>query len=178
MPSSRKFVDGDNVVLIFSRTGCAEMRQWSNKLNPDYYVLLSDFSITLSYNTRNRELWLLIADRVFGLSRFDSKLALESVKKGTAPGLYVKEGDTTTPWEIYSQVLKSRINTFHPPRWPTLPEWDPPPRSVETESERRHRLLEKERLAVAEEREMRKYAREQYESHHAAWSDLPYIGDE
>lgn len=117
-------------------------------------------------------------DRVFGLSRFDSKLALESVKKGTAPGLYVKEGDTTTPWEIYSQVLKSRINTFHPPRWPTLPEWDPPPRSVETESERRHRLLEKERLAVAEEREMRKYAREQYESHHAAWSDLPYIGDE
>jgi hypothetical protein len=50
-----------------------------------------------------------MCERVFGISA-DNPISMETaLTNGTAPGLYVREGDDTSDWETYRQVLARRV---------------------------------------------------------------------
>jgi hypothetical protein len=55
---------------------------------------------------------MIVGERVFGIpscvSSTDPRLAA-AITNGTAPGLYVREGDDTSNWEVYREVLARRV---------------------------------------------------------------------
>ena len=73
---------------------------------PDF-VLQADFGLDAlnGYAYRSR-----VCTRVFGLQPNATNAALAAaITNGTAPGLYVREGDDTSNWEVYREVLARRV---------------------------------------------------------------------
>ena len=73
---------------------------------PDF-VLQADFGLDAlnGYAYRSR-----VCTRVFGLQPNATNAALAAaITNGTAPGLYVREGDDTSNWEVYRGVLARRV---------------------------------------------------------------------
>lgn len=75
----------------------------SGQENPDGYVLQSDFGLE---DLVGDEYWNTMCERVFGTHDGGMETAITN---GTAPGLYVREGDDTSDWETYRQVLARRV---------------------------------------------------------------------
>ena len=71
------------------------------------FVLQADFGLDMLGGDEYRS---RVYTRVFGLrpSATDASLAT-AITNGTAPGLYVREGDDTSNWEVYRGVLARRV---------------------------------------------------------------------
>lgn len=76
---------------------------------PEDFVLQEDFGI---HSMAGERFWLNAGERVFAVSGVrtgnDPRLAA-AIAHGTAPGLYVREGDDTSNWEVYREVLARRV---------------------------------------------------------------------
>lgn len=71
---------------------------------PQGYILQSDFGLD---SQGGDAYWQLMRERVFGMTG-DGDIHI-AITNGTAPGLYVREGDDTSDWETYRQVLARRV---------------------------------------------------------------------
>jgi hypothetical protein len=75
-------------------------------MTPSQYILKKDFGLPVDSHNR-----YFIGQRVFGLQNWrfpnDTRL-LSAIRRGTAPALYVREGDTVEPWSSYQAVLLER----------------------------------------------------------------------
>ena len=75
-------------------------------MTPSQYILKKDFGLPVDSHDRD-----IIGQRVFGLQNWrfpnDTRL-LSAIRRGTAPALYVREGDTVEPWTSYRTVLLER----------------------------------------------------------------------
>ena len=111
MPTSRPLVEGDVVVGIADSPIpiIGDAYYWQRSFDPNHYVLSSDFSLPCRY--KNPDWAEIQGQRVFGISRCrtsnDPRL-LSAIRRGTAPALYVREGDTVEPWSSYQAVLLER----------------------------------------------------------------------
>ena len=111
MPTSRPLVEGDVVVGIADSPIpiIGDAYYWQRSFDPNHYVLSSDFSLPCRY--KNPDWAEIQGQRVFGISRCrtssDPRL-LSAIRRGTAPALYVREGDTVEPWTSYQTVLLER----------------------------------------------------------------------
>ena len=104
MATSRPLRDGDFVISL--RTGGWTF--WRPYYHAEF-VLGADFGIHRcipNYLTATSE-------RIFGVSSAEGGLRspqfAAAITNGTAPGLYVREGDDTSNWEVYRQVLARRV---------------------------------------------------------------------
>ena len=104
MPTSRPIQRGEWLtnIRIGSLLFGANIRA-SAQENPDEYVLQSDFGLEL---LDGDEYWRTMRERVFGISP-DGNMNRAHTNR-TAPGLYVREGDTVEPWTSYQAVLLDR----------------------------------------------------------------------
>ena len=111
MTTSRPLVEGDVVVGIADSPIpiIGDAYYWQRSFDPNHYVLSSDFSLPCRY--KNPDWAEIQGQRVFGISRCstsnDPRL-LSAIRRGTAPALYVREGDTLEPWTSYQAVLHER----------------------------------------------------------------------
>ena len=110
MATSRPIREGDRLTrLVGSRdTLYGGYRRADGLENPELYVLQSDFWLTSLQDSEYRE---AVNDRVFGIRDCsdlrDPRLAV-AFANGTAPGLYVREGDDTSNLETFLAVLRQR----------------------------------------------------------------------
>ena len=109
MPTSRPLVEGDQTVAIsMPYTVGVSYICMSGSLRSDLFVLCSDFDLPF----RGAPSWRdVVGQRIFGItgctSANDPRLA-RSIQRGTAPYLYVREGDQVAPWSTYQNVLRGR----------------------------------------------------------------------
>ncbi len=76
--------------------------------NPVEYVRQEDFAIQNLFGQRCAQEACV---RIFGVAWPPSEDAYQAaITNGTAPGLYVREGDDTSDWETYRQVLARRVD--------------------------------------------------------------------
>ena len=100
MPTSRPLRDGDFVINL--RGGGWAI--WRGQCR-DGYVLGADFGLP----EWRYDYWARVCERIYGLA-IDSNVGISAtITNGTAPGLYVREGDDTSNWETYRQVLARRV---------------------------------------------------------------------
>jgi len=66
------------------------------------YVLMADFGL-------EQHVWEQVSERIFGVRKRNPGALAAAIINGTAPGLYVREGDDTSDWETYRQVLARRV---------------------------------------------------------------------
>jgi len=71
---------------------------------PQGYILQGDFGLD---SQGGDAYWQLMRERVFGMTG-DGDIHIATTN-GTAPGLYVREGDDTSDWETYRRVLARRV---------------------------------------------------------------------
>jgi hypothetical protein len=85
------------------------VRGFRNRPIGALFVLAADFHLP---HRSDHAWWMIVGERVFGIpscvSSTDPRLAA-AITNGTAPGLYVREGDDTSDWETYRQVLALRV---------------------------------------------------------------------
>ena len=75
--------------------------------NPVEYVRQEDFAIQDLFGQRCAQEACV---RIFGVTWPPSEDTYQAaITNGTAPGLYVREGDDTSDWETYRQVLARRV---------------------------------------------------------------------
>lgn len=72
------------------------------------FVLQADFGLDMLGGDEYRS---RVCTRVFGLhpSATDFASLTATITNSTAPGLYVREGDDTSNWEVYREVLARRV---------------------------------------------------------------------
>lgn len=71
------------------------------------FILQSDFGLDILNGNEYRS---QVCTRVFGLQPSATNASLTAaITNGTAPGLYVREGDDTSNWEVYREVLARRV---------------------------------------------------------------------
>ena len=108
MPTSRPLVEGDRVVAISLPLTVGDTYIFNpHRMNPEHVALCSDFSLP---NRSVNNWWEVVGARVFGIANCvtaDARL-LSAIRSGTAPALYVREGDTVEPWSSYQAVLHER----------------------------------------------------------------------
>lgn len=75
--------------------------------NPVEYVRQEDFAIQDLFGQRCEQ---EVCVRIFGVAWPPSEDAYQAaITNGTAPGLYVREGDDTSNWGVYREVLARRV---------------------------------------------------------------------
>lgn len=76
--------------------------------NPVEYVRQEDFAIQDLFGQRCAQEACV---RIFGVTWPPSEDTYQAaITNGTAPGLYVREGDDTSNWEVYREVLARRVD--------------------------------------------------------------------
>ena len=109
MPTSRPLVEGDRVVAI-SRLYTVGATYLFNprRMDSKHFVLCSDFDLP---NHQTNNWWEVVGTKVFGIANSaPNDVRLQTpITNRTAPGLYVREGDDTSNWEEYRQVLARRV---------------------------------------------------------------------
>lgn len=100
MPTSRPIRDGDFLISIVNG---GHRRARGNGYDIHAYVLGEDFGISRWTPDYIR----LVNERIFGIENGGDGPA--AITNRTAPGLYVREGDDTSNWEEYRQVLARRV---------------------------------------------------------------------
>lgn len=100
MPMSRPIRDGDFLISIVNG---GHRRARGNGYDIHAYVLGEDFGISRWTPDYIR----LVNERIFGIENGGDGPA--AITNRTAPGLYVREGDDTSNWEEYRQVLARRV---------------------------------------------------------------------
>lgn len=107
MPTSRPIQRGEWLTDIRSGSPFLGASDRASGLeNPDGCVLQSDFELE---HLEGDEYWHTMCERVFGIS-VDNPISMETaLTNGAAPGLYVCEGDDTSNWEVYREVLARRV---------------------------------------------------------------------
>lgn len=98
MATSRPLRDGDFVISL--RGGGWAIWRGQGRGG---YVLGSDFGLP----EWRYDYWVRVCERIYGLAT-DSDISA-AITNGTAPGLYVREGDDTSNWEVYREVLARRV---------------------------------------------------------------------
>ena len=113
MPTSRPLVVGDRFIALCSpltigESYVFELRSYQQAaINAAYVVLCSDFTLP---SRGVNDWWTVVGARVFGIANCASKdpRLISAIRRGTAPALYVREGDTVEPWSSYQAVLLER----------------------------------------------------------------------
>jgi len=116
MPTSRPLVEGDVVVAINLPLNIGDLYYFNyfnprRHIPPEHFVLASDFDL-LPYTSNSW--WERVGERIFGIagaSTADPRL-LSAIRRGTAPALYVREGDTVEPWSSYQAVTPAKQKHF------------------------------------------------------------------
>ena len=91
-------IQGHNIGMTYKAAGDE---------NPVEYVRQEDFAIQDLLGQRCAQEACV---RIFGVAWPPSEDAYQAaITNGTAPGLYVREGDDTSDWETYRQVLARRV---------------------------------------------------------------------
>lgn len=107
MATSRPIRAGEWLLCL--RGDVAAQKIATGNEDPNNYVLQEDFGI---HRMDNDPFWLNSGERVFAVPgvrvKSDPRLTA-AITNGTAPGLYVREGDDTSDWETYRQVLARRV---------------------------------------------------------------------
>lgn len=108
MPTSRPIREGDRLTEI-NDTKPGRARLAIGNENTQAFVLQDDFGLT---RLRDKSYQEAVCYRVFGISNctdFRDPRLTTAITNRTAPGLYVREGDDTSNWEAYRQVLARRV---------------------------------------------------------------------
>ncbi len=109
MPTSRPLVEGDRVVAISRLYTVGDTYLFNpRRMDSKHFVLCSDFDLP-NHQTNNR--WEVVGTKVFGIANCSAPndVRLQTpITNRTAPGLYVREGDTVEPWSSYQAVLLER----------------------------------------------------------------------
>ena len=111
MATSRPIREGDRLTRINDEgpTGYGAGRSSVGGESTQEFVLQDDFGLTGMTNDQYR---ITVCDRVFGVrycADFRDPRLAAAVANGTAPGLYVREGDDTSNWGAYREVLARRV---------------------------------------------------------------------
>ena len=114
MPTSRPLVGGDRFIALCSPLTIGDSYIFESRsyqqaaINAAHVVLCSDFALP---SRAVNDWWIVVGARVFGITNCfisnDPRL-LSAIRSGTAPALYVREGDTVEPWSSYQAVLLER----------------------------------------------------------------------
>ena len=112
MPTSRPLVDGDRVVAIYPMFTLGDTYLYHRRrfvaLRPEYVVLCRDFDLP---ERGINDWWGVVGVKVFGISDCTSSNDVRlhnAISRGTAPALYVREGDVVEPWASYYQPILAR----------------------------------------------------------------------
>lgn len=106
MATSRPLRDGDLIVCCAPTQSCGTWAHFVHYLRGEPWFLASDFGIS------NGGDLLKISERMFGVPEGFGQARvgmIAAITNGTAPGLYVREGDDTSDWETYRRVLARRV---------------------------------------------------------------------
>ena len=114
MTTSRPLVVGDRFIALCSPFTIGDSYIFESRsyqqaaINAAHVVLCSDFALP---SRAVNDWWIVVGARVFGITNCfisnDPRL-LSAIRRGTAPALYVREGDTVEPWSSYQAVLIER----------------------------------------------------------------------
>ena len=116
MPTSRPLVEGDRVVAITDVEPNSRLYTVGDtylfnpsRMDSKHFVLCSDFDLPNHQTNNWRE---VVGTKVFGIANCSATSSdprlLSAIRRGTAPALYVREGDTVEPWSSYQAVLLER----------------------------------------------------------------------
>ena len=111
MATSRPIRQGDSLTRLNDEgpRGYGAHRIALGSENTQEFALNEDFGLALLFDSDYRK---AVCDRVFGVpdcANFRDPRLAAAITNGTAPGLYVREGDDTSDWETYRQVLARRV---------------------------------------------------------------------
>ena len=109
MPTSRPLVAGDIVVAISLPLTPGESYSYPIRNTEAQYVLSDDFHLP---NRGVNNWWVIVGERLFGIRGYSGRsnvILRSSIDRGTAPALYVREGDIVEPWDAYQQTLAQRV---------------------------------------------------------------------
>lgn len=111
MATSRPIRQGDSLTRLNDEgpRGYGASRIALGSENTREFALHEDFGLTRMFDSDYRR---AVCDRVFGVpncANFRDPRLAAAITNGTAPGLYVREGDDTSDWETYRQVLARRV---------------------------------------------------------------------
>jgi hypothetical protein len=108
MPTSRPLVEGDRVVAISLPLTPGESYSYPIRNTEAQYVLSDDFHLP---NRGVNNWWVIVGERLFGIRGYSGRsnvILRSSIDRGTAPALYVREGDIVEPWDAYQATLRDR----------------------------------------------------------------------